>query len=205
MADGSSLAALARIDTSPHVYLTFDDGPDPLWTPRVLDVLGARQLTATFFTIGQAVRAHRAIVRRIAAEGHALGNHTWSHRHPWWQSARRARQEVRDGAAAIADVTGRVPRTFRPPHGTLRRCMVEEAGRGGQRVVLWSVSAIDWGPFGSARRIAARLACTRAGDIVLMHDGRPQINRPSTLLDVLPAFLDALAYRKLPAAPLLEV
>jgi peptidoglycan-N-acetylglucosamine deacetylase len=78
--------------------------------------------------------------------------------------------------------------------------MVEEAASGGQRVVLWSLSALDWGPFGSAGRIAARLNRARAGDVVLMHDGRPHINRPPELLDALPAFLDALAYRTVPAA-----
>jgi peptidoglycan-N-acetylglucosamine deacetylase len=204
VASRSARVPLTRVDATPHVYLTFDDGPDPLWTPRVLDLLGARAVTATFFAIGRTARAHTALVRRIMIEGHALGNHTWSHRHPWWQSARRAQQDVRDGAAAIADITGVAPRTFRPPHGRLRRCMVEEAARGGQRVVLWSVSAVDWGPFGSPARVARRLTRTRAGDIVLMHDGRPHINRPSNLLDVLPAFLDALEYSKLPAAPLPE-
>jgi peptidoglycan-N-acetylglucosamine deacetylase len=204
VASRSALAPLTRVDAGPHVYLTFDDGPDPLWTPRVLDFLGAREVTATFFVIGQAGRRHADLLRRIATEGHALGNHTWSHRHPWWQSAHRAQQDVRDGAVAIADITGVAPRAFRPPHGRLRRCMVEEAAHGGQRVVLWSVSAVDWGPFGSPSRIAARLTRTRAGDIVLMHDGRPHINRPSDLLEVLPAFLDALAYKQLPAARLPE-
>ncbi|HUF89541.1 MAG TPA: hypothetical protein VMR66_06130, partial [Gemmatimonadota bacterium] len=82
----------------------------------------------------------------------------------------------------------------------MRRCMIDEAALGGQRTVLWSLSAIDWGPFGSVRRIAARLNRVQAGDIVLMHDGRPAVNRPSALLAALPGLLDTLAQRRLQAA-----
>ncbi len=197
-----SVLALGRIAGSPHVYLTFDDGPDPVWTPRVLDVLAACQAPATFFAIGQSVQRYPALMRRIAADGHDVGNHTWSHRHPWWLSTRAARREVRDGFAAIADATGVAPRAFRPPHGRLRPCMIEEAERGGQRLVLWSVSAIDWGPFGAARHIAGRLNRVRAGDVILMHDGQRRINRPLELLTVLPAFLHGLAHEGLRPATL---
>lgn len=191
-----------RIEPGAHVYLTFDDGPDPRWTPRVLDVLDAHRVTATFFVIGCAARQHPSLMRRIAAGGHQIGNHTWSHRHPWMLRAREAQREVRDGAAAIADAIGAAPRAFRPPHGRLRPCMIDEAQRGGQRVVLWSLSAIDWGPFGSPRRIAARLNRVRPGDVILMHDGRPRSNRPSELLEVLPGFLENLVRAGLPARPL---
>jgi peptidoglycan-N-acetylglucosamine deacetylase len=199
---GGQARVTSHLRGSPHVYLTFDDGPDPRWTPRVLDLLETRQVHATFFAIGRAARQHPALLRRIAAGGHRIGNHTWSHRHTWTLSSRAARQEVRDGAAAIADVTGVAPDCFRPPHGRLRRCTIDEAARGGQRIVLWSVSAVDWGPFGSARRIAARLRRSRAGDVVLMHDGQRRINRPSETLAALPGVLDALARQGLPPAPL---
>lgn len=191
-----------RVDGSAQVYLTFDDGPDPGWTPRVLEVLDARQVPATFFVIGREARQHAALMRRIASRGHGIGNHTWSHRHPWMLTPRAAQQEVRDGAAAIADAIGVAPGTFRPPHGRLRQCMIDEAERGGQRLVLWSLSAVDWGPFGVAARIAARLDQVRAGDLVLMHDGQRRRNHPSELLEILPGFLNALAQRGLQAGPL---
>lgn len=175
-----------------QVYLTFDDGPDPRWTTRVLDLLAGADARATFFVIGRLARAEAPLLRRIARLGHEIGNHTWSHRHPWTMSARLARQDVRDGAEVIADIVGRRPRLFRPPHGRVRRCMLEEARAGGQRLVLWSVSAVDWGPLGRARRIAARLSRVLPEDIVLMHDGGRGVNRPSELVQVLPAFLAAL-------------
>ena len=182
------------------VYLTFDDGPDPEWTGRVLDVLAAARVRATFFVVGRAARAAPGLVRRIASEGHEIGNHSLSHRHPWRLREAAAREEVRGGAAAIAETLGRAPRWFRPPHGRMRRCMIDEAERSGQRTVLWSVSAIDWGPLGRADEIAERLARVEAGDIVLMHDGRNKHNKPGELLHVLPSFLAQLkAKRSTPA------
>jgi peptidoglycan/xylan/chitin deacetylase (PgdA/CDA1 family) len=136
-------------------------------------------------------------VRRIAAEGHGVGNHSYSHRHPWMIRETEARDEVRGGAAAIADALGRAPRWFRPPHGRMRRCMLDEAERSGQRTVLWSLSAIDWGPLGHAAGIAARVRGVGPGDIVLMHDARNRRNRPDELLQVLPRLLSELNERRL--------
>ncbi len=179
------------------VYLTFDDGPDPQWTPRILDILAEAAVPATFFLVGRLAVRHPALVRRLVAEGHEAGNHTWSHRHPWTMFSSTARKEVHDGAAAIAGIIGPTPRSFRPPHGRLRQCMIEEAERGGQTLVLWNRSAVDWGPLGSAHGVADRLSSVQAGDIVLMHDGGRGINHPEELVKVLPAFLSNLNRRGL--------
>lgn len=180
-----------------RVYLTFDDGPDARWTPRILDLLAQANVRATFFAVGRQAREQASLVQRIAACGHEIGNHTWSHRHPWTMLASTARKEVHDGAAAIADLIGRAPKFFRPPHGRLRRCMIEEAERGGQKLVLWNRSALDWGPLGAARAIAARLSAAQAGEIILMHDGGRGINHPEELVKVLPEFLSNLGRRGL--------
>jgi peptidoglycan/xylan/chitin deacetylase (PgdA/CDA1 family) len=142
-------------------------------------------------------------VRRAAAEGHEIGNHSFAHRHPWLISARTAREEVRNGSAVLSEVLGRAPRFFRPPHGRMRACMNDEAQRSGQATVLWDLSAIDWGPLGRAPRIARRLASIEASDIVLMHDGRNEHNRPDELLQVLPALLVSLRERGLCSVALL--
>lgn len=198
------LPGLAQPPEARRVYLSFDDGPDPRWTPRILDLLAQADVLATFFLVGRRALAQPALVRRIAAAGHALGNHTFSHRHPWTMAAPTARKEVRDGAAAVADLTGVAPRFFRPPHRRLRRCMLEEAMRGGQALALWDLSAVDWGPLGAARTIARRLAATQAGDIVLMHDGARGINRPAELVVALRGFLADLGRRGLMPALLPE-
>ncbi len=177
------------------VCLTFDDGPDRDWTPHVLDILAAGQVRATFFMIGAQVRRFPELARRIAAAGHEVANHTFSHRHPWWMSSRRARDEVRDGTAALCDVLGVAPRFYRAPHGRRRRCMTEEAQGAGQAVAGWNHSAIDWGMLGKAAGIARRLQRVDHGSVVLMHDGRNQHNRPDQLVQVLPEFLAQLRAR----------
>lgn len=184
--------AMARLPAAGSVYLTFDDGPDEHWTPRILDLLAHMNILATFFVVGRFALEQPELVRRIAAQGHEVGNHSWSHRHPWTLSPEAARLEVRDGAAAIADLIGQEPVFFRPPHGRLRRSMLEEVERGGQTLVLWDRSAVDWGPLGRASSISRRLKAVQGGDIVLMHDGGRGINRPEELVKVLPQFLAQL-------------
>lgn len=185
-----------------RLYLTFDDGPDPVWTPRVLDILAAAGARAAFFVVGTHARANPALLRRIAAHGHEIGNHTGTHRHPWTLPQSAARREVRDGADAIADITGIRPLFYRPPHGRLRRCMIEEAQQDGQAIVLWSLSAVDWGPLGSGPEISRRLRKAVPGDIVLLHDGRRGPNKPEHMTAVLPDFLDAMARWRLTAGSL---
>jgi peptidoglycan/xylan/chitin deacetylase (PgdA/CDA1 family) len=189
---------LERLDPAEaRIALTFDDGPDAEWTPRVLDVLDSTRTKATFFVSGQAAQRAPELLRRALLAGHALGNHGYSHAHPWLMGAARARAEVRDGAAAIADAAGSVPRLYRPAFGRLRAAMSDEARLQGQRVVLWSLSAIDWGPLGRDDAVAARLRAVRAGDIVLMHDARNRSNRPEATLAALPALLADLRRRAL--------
>lgn len=186
------------------IYLTFDDGPDRQWTPRLLDLLAETAVPATFFLIGRQASHYPELLRRMIALGHEVGNHTWSHRHPWTMTTRTARREVRDGATALADILGRQPTSFRPPHGRQRRCMIDEAKATGQTVILWSLSAVDWGPLGSARGIAHRLNTAQAGDIVLMHDGGQGINHPGELAKALPEFLASLSRRGLVPSLFLE-
>lgn len=178
------------------IYLTFDDGPDARWTPEILDVLAGAGMRATFFVIGSQARRYPTLVRRASAEGHEIANHTLDHRHPWTMSVSSARRQVRDGAVALSDILGYAPRLYRSPHGRHRECMIEEAVACGETPVHWNLSAVDWGPLGTSRRIAKRLQRVRLGNIVLMHDGRNRHNRPAELLRVLPGFLDELRQRQ---------
>jgi peptidoglycan-N-acetylglucosamine deacetylase len=180
-----------------RIYLTFDDGPDSDWTPAILDLLAEAGMQATFFAIGQQAQLAPDLVRRIAAAGHAIGNHTYSHRHPWLMGERAARGEVSDGAKALSDMLGHAPRLYRPPHGRHRACMSDEARQQGEHIVMWNLSAIDWGWLGTAERIERRLANVRANDVVLMHDGRNRHNRPDQLLQMLPVYLCELTRRGL--------
>jgi peptidoglycan/xylan/chitin deacetylase (PgdA/CDA1 family) len=187
-------AIVRRLPESTHrCYLTFDDGPDPHWTPRALRALRLAGARATFFVIGSNVAPHAKLLREMHAAGHRIGNHGYSHRHPWTLNAERARREVRDGADAIAQVIGEAPTWFRPPHGRLGPYLAEAALDEGHLIALWSVSAVDWGPLASPRRIMSRLRGVAPGDIVLLHDGPLRLNHPEYTVRVLPALLSILA------------
>lgn len=182
------------------IYLTFDDGPDPHWTPCVLDLLAAHDAIATFFLVGRRALEFPGVVRQVVSAGHEIGNHSFSHRHPWLMPESVARREVRDGAAALEDVSGRPVRMFRPPHGRLRRCMADEATLYRQALVLWHRTAIDWGPLGRhSRAIAARLDRVRPGEVVLMHDCAVGLNHPERTVRALAGLLSGLAARGLRA------
>jgi peptidoglycan/xylan/chitin deacetylase (PgdA/CDA1 family) len=173
----------------PYVYLSFDDGPDQKYTSRLLDILAAADAHANFFVVGAACQRHPALLNRILNEGHTVGSHSFSHRHPWALSAAGARQEVRQGFDAIASISNHSPRFFRPPYGRLRMAMLDEANALGMQTILWSRSAIDWGLWGKPSAVARRLSKTRPGDIVLLHDAMGLKNRPAAMLALLPDFL----------------
>jgi len=189
-----------RDSSSNHLFLTFDDGPDPRFTPAILDILEQAGMVATFFVVGSAAVCHPQLIRRMVAQGHEVANHTWSHRHPWTLPESVARREVTGASQALADLLGRAPRYFRPPHGRLRRCMLEETAALGQTVVLWTLSGVDWGPWGRAAWISRRLDGARGRDIVLLHDGRRRHNRPGETIQVLGGFLSKLRQRCLRSA-----
>ena len=167
------------------VCLTFDDGPHPEYTPRLLDVLKDRDVRATFFLIGQKAERHPDIVRRAVDEGHVVGNHTFSHVDLRSISARRLIEEVRRTSALLAELSGRAPRLFRPPHGKANALNLWRLWREGQTVVLWNADPKDY-TRGAPGEVRAwfREHPLRGGDMVLMHD------KVSHAIDVLPSLID---------------
>lgn len=166
---------------APGCALTFDDGPNPEVTPRLLDALAAAGARATFFVVGSHVRAQPALVRRIRAEGHALGLHSDTHSRrfncwgPW-----RVRRDLEACGAAIADATGEAPpRLFRPPVGLKNPIVGHVSLTLGLRTVTWSARGRDArsaDPEAVARRLDPAI---RPGAILVMHDGH-EPGRPGT-------------------------
>lgn len=155
------------------VALTFDDGPNIEQTPVILDVLAKKDIKATFFLIGQRSVQHPEITRRIANEGHAIGNHTWSHSWLPIRSTRYIENELTSCQNALADITGEAPVLMRPPYGSRDFRMYRVARRLGLTPVLWSHDSHDWAG-SSSKHILQRLQRTKDGDIVLCHDGNPR-------------------------------
>jgi peptidoglycan-N-acetylglucosamine deacetylase len=162
------LGSVIRIETrEPAIALTFDDGPDPVETPRVLEVLERHGARGTFFMIGKRARRHPEIVARIAAAGHAVANHSWDHPSFRWISGSYRRAQIRWCGEVLAPHGVRL---FRPPYGEQSLAARLDALRCGYRVVFWDVVAEDWRddpPHFLVDRVMRRL---RRGSIVLLHD-----------------------------------
>ena len=155
---------------SDGIALTFDDGPHPQQTPALLDVLAAADAKATFFVVGERAAQHPDIVRRIAREGHAIGNHSWSHRWLPGLSSSKIEEELLRCQQVLGDILGQAPGLVRPPYGSRDYRFYRAASRLRLTPVLWSTDTRDWAGAGE-RHILGTLSRARQGAIVLMHDG----------------------------------
>jgi peptidoglycan-N-acetylglucosamine deacetylase len=155
----------------PDVALTFDDGPDPELTPRILDVLRAMEVPATFFLLGTRVAEHGALVERIVREGHAVGSHSWSHPHPQRTGAWRLLADYRRGRRVLERAVGERVRLFRPPHGYVDWRVAAVMRVLGLDPWHWTVDPKDWRADASVEELVAAVDEVAAGDVILMHDG----------------------------------
>jgi peptidoglycan-N-acetylglucosamine deacetylase len=175
-----------------RMALSFDDGPDPEFTPRVLALLEGAGVRATFFVVG--ARAARApdLVRAMAAAGHELGNHTWSHRNLWTCGPRRTESEIRRAHELLAELGGRSPALFRPPWGAVNVAMFPVLRRLRARCVFWSIQPEGLRPVDAARQSARVVRRARPGAIVDLHDAEGTPRAPARLVEALPAILGGL-------------
>ena len=171
----------------PFIAITFDDGPVVPNTPRLLDMLAARGIKATFFTVGYNVARHPNIIRRIVAEGHEIANHTWNHPKLSGMSDSGVRSELQRSHDALTNITGTAPRMYRPPYGAItarqKQWIMSEFG---YPTIQWSVDPQDWRTKNAATTRSRILSETRAGAIILVHD----IHASS--IDAMPGTLDGL-------------
>jgi peptidoglycan/xylan/chitin deacetylase (PgdA/CDA1 family) len=163
------------------VALTFDDGPDRVYTPRILDVLADLDVKATFFCVGERVAAHPDVVRRMVAEGHVVGSHTSTHQDLPTLSHRQLLDDVRRGRDTLRAELGRSARLFRPPHGDLALRTAIVARGLGLSTWMWTVDPEDWRPGVSAEALVAGCEGADAGDVILLHDGLEQPWAPEAL------------------------
>lgn len=170
--DNGSHRVIWSVDTAePLASLTFDDGPDPEFTPAVLDVLDRYRVRATFFMMGWNASTHADLARAVVDAGHEVANHTWTHRNLAFASPEQTLEEIHQGAKTIEDVTGARPRWFRPPRGQVSGFSIRHAAMLDTHTVIWSVTRGVPGA-GTPRRVRHHLARNLGrGDIVGLHDG----------------------------------
>lgn len=174
------------------MVLTFDDGPDPRYTPAILDTLAEYDVRAMFFVCGEMASYNKELLARMAEEGHTVGNHTWSHPLLTKLSRGRIRSEMERTCDVIEEGYGERPQWFRAPYGAWNRTTFRIGAELGMEPLAWTVDTLDWTEPG-ARTIVGRVKNGAApGVVVLSHDaGGDRSQSVRALRDYLPGLLDS--------------
>lgn len=185
------------LTNEPVVALTFDDGPDPVWTPRLLDILAAHQARATFFMVGVCARDHPELVAQVAAKGHVIANHSWDHPSFPLISGEERREQIRACANAIAPHGQPL---FRPPYGHQDLASWLDVTQLGYQVVGWKVDVCDWEDRAAVEMAETLAAHLQPGRVVLLHDGlfdaaNERFFARDSMLDAVELLLDRLSGR----------
>jgi peptidoglycan/xylan/chitin deacetylase (PgdA/CDA1 family) len=170
------------------VAITFDDGPVPGKTERILDILRIRHTPAAFFCIGNRVDEHPMLVRRIHEEGHVIGNHSYWHGKTFdLQTAEKIGLELRNTDAAIHRTMGKQPRFFRPPYGVTNPMVASAVRKGNYTTIGWSLRSFDTMTSDPSRLLTKIKRSLKAGDIILFHD------YCESTIEILPSLLDHIS------------
>ncbi|MER5935194.1 polysaccharide deacetylase family protein [Streptomyces sp. NPDC002054] len=188
--------------TGRSMVLTFDDGPDPRYTPGILDTLAQYRARAMFFVCGEMATVHRDLVRRMDAEGHVIGNHTWTHPLIPRLSRPALAAEISRTSDVVQQTVGRPPVWFRAPYGAWNRAAFEIGAELGMEPLAWTVDTLDWKEPGTGTIISRVLKGAGPGVIVLSHDaGGDRAQSVAALRAYLPQLIDRGYEMSLPALP----
>ncbi len=197
---GCEYQSVENIDTiSKSIALTFDDGPDPLYTGMILDVLKENDVKATFFLVGNKIKENPGIAERIFKEGHCIANHTYTHIDLKKKSFKVIYSEIQQTEQLIMNICGVSPKLFRPPWGHISTSQKEELEKYGYKIVLWDVNSGDYKPGVTVNEIVSNVMKNIGGNkVIVFHDSDYQCkaSRQNTVL-ALPeiiGFLKALGY-----------
>ena len=181
-----------RIQTKKKkVALTFDDGPSPIWTPKILDELKKVNVKATFFMIGHHVKKYPETARRVAQEGHTIGNHGYAHTVILYYTPAEIEEEIKYTELVIKEITGYTTQYFRPPKAWMPGIIKEKIKSMGYKIVLWSLNSKDWVSFNHKFIVHYLIRNMQSGDIILFHDSGDVFkteggNRLQTVLTIVP-------------------
>ena len=166
---GLSIGVLKRKNTSAKIAFTFDDGPNPIYTPQLLDLLKINNIKATFFVVGSKAEKYPELLARMHEEGHLIGIHNYVHKSNWVMDPWTVRHQLRKSASIIEKITGERPIYYRPPWGLVN--LFDFLLLKKYKIILWSVMAEDWRTKGGSEKVEKRLLRDiKNGDVVLLHD-----------------------------------
>lgn len=193
-----------------RIALTFDDGPDPRYTPQILDILGRYQVKACFFVVGAKARAHPELIRQIVQAGHEIGNHGFSHKAAWLLSPVATSREIMETNRAIEELTGQKTRFCRPAWGLFNLFSIWYCWFKGLKVVLWTYMSWDWikkaTPESITRKVLGRI---KDGAILVFHDSDSTPGAaeggPARVVAALPVILEGLKQKGLQVVPLEDI
>jgi peptidoglycan-N-acetylglucosamine deacetylase len=172
---GFGLGVIKRKKDSEQIMITFDDGPNPIYTPMALDVLKKHGVNATFFVHGSKAMKHPELLLRMQHEGHLIGMHNNIHRSNWLMGPYTTKNQLNECSQAIKDITNIYPNYYRPPWGLVNifyPMLLKE-----YKIILWSVMVKDWKNKGGSERIKKELLLNmKQGDIILLHDNDETTN-----------------------------
>ncbi|HWD08022.1 MAG TPA: polysaccharide deacetylase family protein, partial [Actinomycetota bacterium] len=180
------------------IALTFDDGPDPTWTPQVLSVLAQAGVTATFFMIGWEAAADPPLVHQVVAAGNGVGNHTWNHVDLTLLPPSALPAQVDRTTQLLDSLTGRSVSCLRPPQGHVNSAVEAELASRGLTAVLWNDDPRDWTRPGTAAIIQRAISEAKPGGIVELHDGGGDRSETVQALPTIIAALRAQGYQFVP-------
>lgn len=183
---------LTRHGAPTSIELTFDDGPNPIYTPLILHILARYHIHATFFTIGRQVQSYPSLVRQEYQQGDVVGNHSWNHPNLTRLTPQAIRTQLQATSFAIQRATGASPLFFRPPYGSTNTQVYRVANQLGLKQILWTIDTRDWQRPGVNQIVHTVLTQVTHGSIILLHDGGG--NRSQTV-QALPLIITGLLQR----------
>ncbi|WP_305022080.1 polysaccharide deacetylase family protein [Paenibacillus lacisoli] len=178
-----------------QVALTFDDVPDPRFTPQILDILSRYHIRGTFFVVGNRAHKHQALTTRIAREGHVVGNHSFSHPNFKKKTVNTFRTQILQTENELDSIIGYRPRLIRTPYGEINEQQVRWARARGYKVVNWNVDSMDWSGIGKEQVKHNILNNVGPGSIILMHAGGGVGSDLSGGIQALPEIIMELKHR----------
>lgn len=182
------------------VALTFDDGPHPVFTPQILDVLKEKRVEATFFVVGKHVEKYPEVAQRIVKEGHDIANHTYAHRDLAPTTRRVVLNQINKTEKAIYNATGIKTTLFRPPRGIYSNAVRKLLIKKGYKVILWTVSTLDWRLLSPKRMLCRVKVYIRDGGIILFHDSGALLRKEGAsrekTVEALSLIIDYLRYER---------